>query len=82
MWMALVANRMLALSLRVRLQLLTAAGRDGNIESFYSDACLIVEIMDHINACVCACAEITRNDDLGCVDFLGDITHRRPWLRL
>jgi hypothetical protein len=73
MWMALVAIRIRVPIHRVRLQLLTASGRDWNIESFYSDACLVVEIMDHINACVCARAEITKNDDLGCVDFLGDV---------
>jgi hypothetical protein len=44
------------------------------MESLYSNVCAVVEVTDHIDACVCACAEITGNDDLGCVDFLDDVT--------
>ena len=57
--MARVAIKMLVRALRVRLHLVTAAGRDCNMENQYGDVCPFVEIMDHIDACVCACAEIT-----------------------
>jgi hypothetical protein len=49
-----------------------AAERDWNMENLV--VCPVVEITNHIDACVCACAEITENDDLGCVDFPDDKT--------
>jgi hypothetical protein len=72
LWMARVATKMLVRALWVRLHLLTAAGSDWNMEN--SEVCPVVEIMNHIDACVCSCAEITGNGDLGCVDFLDDVT--------
>jgi hypothetical protein len=74
LWMARVAINKLVRALRVRLHLLAAAGRDWNMENFYGNVCPVVEIMDQIDGCVCTCAEITGNDDLDCLDFLGDVT--------
>jgi hypothetical protein len=73
LWMTRVAINILLRALRVRLHFVTAAGRDWNMENFYGNACPVVEIMDHIDACVCACAEIAGTDDLDCVGFFGDV---------
>jgi hypothetical protein len=72
LWMARGAIEMSVRALRVRLHLVTVAGSDWDMESL--DVCPVAEIMNHIDACVCACAEITGNDDLGSVDFLDDVT--------
>ena len=71
--MARVAIKMLVRALRVRLQLLTDAGNDWNMENF-EDEFPVNEIMNHIGACVCACAEVTGNDGLDYVDFLDNLT--------
>ena len=72
LWAARVAIEMLVRALRVRLHLATAAGSDWKKES--SDVCLVIEIMNHIDACVCPCAEITGENTLGSVGFLYDVT--------
>jgi len=64
---------MLARALRVQLRLLTAAGSDWNMENL-EDECPVNGIMNRIDACVCACAEVTGNGGLNYEDFLGNVT--------
>jgi hypothetical protein len=69
-----VTIKLLMRALWVRLRLVAASGRDWNMQNFYGDVCPVAWIMNHIDAFVCACAEITGSDDLGCVGFLCGVT--------
>ena len=64
---------MLVRALRVQLQILADAGATNwDMDSTDVD-CPIVQIMEHIDACVCAHGEITGNDALYYDDSLDDV---------
>ena len=69
-WLTRTAVNMLVRALRVQLQILADAGATNWDMGIY---CPIVQIMEHIDACVWVCGEITGNETLDYGDFLGDV---------
>jgi hypothetical protein len=70
--MARTAIEMLVRAFGARLQLLAAAGAENwDMGSIYGAVgCPIVSIMEHIDACVEVCEDITGIEGLSCTDFL------------
>jgi hypothetical protein len=67
--MARTAIGKIVRALRVRLQVMSAAGAMnwdiGKVD------CRIVSIMEHIHACVLVCSEITGIGSFSCTDYIG-----------